>query len=108
MQLHHAVLMPVALHHLADAELLDALFARPMVVTLADDHVAAVAAAAIEITSAHGVLANRGDDFDELIADGEDRVLEPECLYARVAISDLEAEYIVVADVAPRGRERRR
>lgn len=34
-------------------------------------------------------------DFDELIAHGKDCILEPEGFYARVAKSDLKAEYIV-------------
>ena len=63
-----------------------------MVVALANDHVTAVALAALEVAAAGGALLDGGDHFEELAADGDDGVLEPEALDAGVDEADLDAE----------------
>ena len=72
-----------------DAELLHALAAGCVIVALGDHHVAARTVPAFQVATARGALADRRDDFDELVPDGEQRVLEPESVDAGVAKADL-------------------
>ena len=88
----------------ADAELGCAPLARAVIVTLKDDHVAAVPAAALEIAAAGRSLADRRDHLEELVTDWQDRVLEPEGLYAGIPVGDLEPEHFAKV-IDDRGNE---
>ena len=93
MQLHARVLLLVELEHFAQAELRGAPLHRLVVAALQDHHVAAVAAAALEVAARGGAVLNRCDDFDELPAHREDRVVKPELADAGIDVTDLEPEH---------------
>ena len=59
-----------------------------------DHHVAAVAAAPLEVAATCGVWLRRRDHLEELVTDGEERVLETEARDAGIAIADLEPEHV--------------
>ena len=77
----------------ADPELLDARPPGRVVVALRDDHVAAVAVAAVEVALGRRALADRADDLEELRAHRDDDVVQAEPADVRVPVADLEAEH---------------
>src|SRR5262245_38388344 len=68
---------------------------RRQIGTLGDDHVAAVAAPPLEIAPGGGAFLDRGDHFEEAVADGKQRVLEPVLPHPGVAEAHLETEDIL-------------
>ncbi len=60
---------------------------------MADHHVAAVAAQALELTAGGRPLGDRRHDLDELCADGEDGVAQAEHRHARIVERDLQPEH---------------
>src|SRR5690606_15738240 len=83
----------VALQHGTDAEFADTALAGRMVVALADDHVPAVAAAALQVAAAGRPFFHRRDDLEELAADGQDAVLQPEPADPGVDVPHFEVEH---------------
>src|SRR5262245_56010344 len=77
----------------AHAQRLAALPAWRQVVAPGDHHVAAVAAAPVEVATGGGAFADRGHHLEEAVAHREQRVLEAVLADARVAMADLEAEH---------------
>jgi len=63
------------------------------VVDLDDDHVAAVAAAPVEIAAGGGVWAHGRYDLEEGVADGHHRVLEAEHGDLGVSVTDLQSQH---------------
>jgi hypothetical protein len=64
-----------------------------VVVALGDDHVAAVPAAAVEVAAGGGACFHRRDHLEQLVADGQQRVLQAEAGDAGVAIADRDTEH---------------
>ncbi len=64
-----------------------------MSVALADDHVAAVAAAPLEIAAAGSAFLDRRDHLDEIIADWQQRIFQPEHSDSGIDVTDLESEH---------------
>ncbi len=91
-QLHDAVVLAIVLDDLAHAEGVDASLDARMVVALEDDHVAAVAVAALEVAAAGGALADRGDDLDELVAGRDHGVAQSEDVDAGIVVRRAEGE----------------
>ena len=94
MQLHVAELTGVVVIDDANAEGFHAGSPRRVVVALRDDHVAAVAAAALEIAPAGGLLAGGRHHLEQLVADREQRVFEAEAADPGVAEAHLDAEHV--------------
>ncbi|MEZ5597997.1 MAG: hypothetical protein R3E84_16680 [Pseudomonadales bacterium] len=65
-----------------------------MVITLGDDHVATIAAAAFQVAPARGVLANGRHDLQEGVADGKQRIFQAEVTHAGIAEGHLHAEHV--------------
>jgi hypothetical protein len=65
-----------------------------VVVALGDDHVAAVPAASLKISSASRVFFGWCNDLKQLVANGEEGVFESEPADARIAVTDLYAQYV--------------
>ncbi|MGC4243512.1 MAG: hypothetical protein QM686_14785 [Herbaspirillum sp.] len=92
-QLEDVVLLAIVGHREAHAQLVaEAGLAGRVLVALQDDHVAAVALAPVEVAARGGVLLDRGDDLDELVADRHDGVVEAEHVDARIVEGDVDAE----------------
>ena len=85
---------PPLVGHLADVQLFDAAFARGVVVALGDDHVAAVAPTLGQVTAPGRAFLHRRNHLQELAADGEHPVLQPEHGDARVDERDLDPEHV--------------
>src|SRR5262249_12474921 len=79
----------------AHAERLAASPARGEIRALGYDHVAAVAAAPVEIAPRGGAVPHWRHHLEEAVADWEQRVLEPVLAYTRIAIAHLEAKHLV-------------
>jgi hypothetical protein len=92
MQLH--VLKSVALEVMGEPypQLFDSSAARRVIVTLSDEHVAAVASATLEVAPAGGPGLDGGDDLEKLAADREKGVFEAETTHSRIDVADFEAE----------------
>ena len=70
-----------------------------MVVGVADHHVSAIAAQSLQLPPTGRAVADRRDHLDELGADGDHRVAQPEACDRRIVERDLQPEGIVqVAD----------
>src|SRR5712691_13046600 len=93
-ELHDAEFRLIVLQRLADAELRCAAFAGRVVIALEDDHVAAITATSVEVSSPRSAFANRRHHFEKLIAYREHRILQPEGCDFRVAIGDLKTEHL--------------
>ncbi len=78
--------------HDPDAELVHALSTGGVIVALRDHHVAARAVPPLQVASPGRPLLGGRDDLDELVPDGEQRVLEPERRDPGIPIADLEPE----------------
>ena len=74
-----------------------------MSIALADDHVAAVTVAALEIASCGGIFLHWRNHFDEVAAHRHQRVLEAEDRDVWVLEADFEAQHRL--EVGNRGRE---
>jgi hypothetical protein len=94
----------VALGHGADAELGDARPGGAHVVDLEDGHVAAIAAAPLEVAACRRPLLHGSDDLEERVADGEHAVLEAEDVDARIVERVLQTE--LALELVGHGRER--
>ena len=77
----------------ANAEPVDPRPLGQRVFALDDDHVAAVAAAAFEITPGRGAAARRRHHFEEVAADRQQRVLQSELADPGIAVTDLKTEH---------------
>src|SRR6266481_4501633 len=96
MQLHHVISAALALPRHSDAHRHRAvapLELRRVALALADDHVATVAAAPLEVTAARGPLLNRRDHLDEVVADRHERILQPEHSDSGIDVTDLEPKH---------------
>ena len=62
-------------------------------VGLADHHVAAVAAASLEVAAARGAFLDRSDHFDEVVADRQQRILQAERSDSGIDVADFESEH---------------
>ena len=65
-----------------------------MLIALGNDHVAAIAAPALEIAPAGSVLLDRRHYFEQLIADGKQRIFQTKVPDARVAVTHFHAQHI--------------
>ena len=91
-QLHVDELVVVELADDADAELVDAGSPRRVVVGLRDDHVAAGTLAPLEEAGGGDVRLQRGDDLQQLGADRQQRVVQPQVGDLRVVVADGQPE----------------
>ena len=97
MELHpYTVLALARLRHQPDAELVDALLVgrERFLGNLHDDHVASVAATTLEVTASRRVVLPRlgRHGFQELVAEGDEEVVQPVAAHAGVAVADFHAE----------------
>ena len=63
-----------------------------MVVGLGDDHVATIASSTIKVTTACGTCLDRGNHFKELVADGQQGVLQTEHADTRIDVTRFDSE----------------
>jgi len=75
-----------------NAELLNPPFPGLVVIALRDHHVPAVAVAPLEVATPRGVWLGGRHDFQELVADRQQSILEPVCSDCGVDMADLEPE----------------
>ena len=92
MEVRVAVLGQVLLGHRAYAEAGHAGALGHRIVDLQDDHVAAVAVAAVEVASRGRALLEGRDDLEEVVAGGTDHVDEAPLGDAGIAIGHVDAE----------------
>ncbi len=95
MQLHAVKRLALVFPRDAHVERGGAGFARELSVVriaLADDHVAAVATPALEVTSGGGIFFDRRDHFEEVAADRHQRILKPEGRDRGVHEADVDRE----------------
>ena len=64
-----------------------------VLVALGDHHVATVAAPALEVPLGRRALDDRADDLQELPADRDDHVVQPELADVGIAVADLDVEH---------------
>ena len=66
---------------------------RRVALALADDHVAAVAAAPLEVAAAGSAFLDGSDHFDEVVAYRQQRVLQAEHSNSGIDVADLESKH---------------
>jgi hypothetical protein len=88
-----ADLWQIGLPHGTDAERLEAGAIAIEIVALDDQHVAAVAAASLEIALRRGTRIDRRDDFEERVADRHHGVAQAELLHGGVVEGHFDAEH---------------
>ena len=93
MQLDAVGLVVGRVQHQSDAERGDVLAASGDVVALHDHHVAAVAAASLDVASTGCAWLEGRDDLQESVADGHQEVVQPKPREAGIAVADFESEY---------------
>src|ERR1700679_4113889 len=96
MQLHHVIAAALVLPRNSNFHGRGAIAAFELcrvAVGLADHHVAAVAAASLEIASARGAFLDRSDHFDEVVADRQQRILQAERADSGIDKADFESEH---------------
>src|SRR5579862_7201307 len=106
MQLHHVIPAALALPRDSNAHrrgMFAALELRGMTLALTDDHVAAVTAASLEVTAAGSAVLDGRNHFDEVVADRQQRIFQPEHPNPGIDVTDLESKHSL--EVVDDGRE---